>query len=373
MDCPKCGSLIETMKPFCGNCGFNIDMLDNSSVLNYHHKPLINTIPSHMQPTEVPLQRKKDNNLKSSYYVSLALNIFIIALFMVQLLYSPLVLPMSEEDEEKERLEKENEDLTLQYKNLEGHHNQLGIDYHALQREFNELNKEWEFYNNINVGHFMGSCYEAIRDIYDEQWDSFWWNIIGDDEDVITFAANLAEHDLGRIYWTNINEKYRAKTGENMNFDASQKLSLVINFLEIGIYDSDIEKIQKILAFVNDWVSYEPDLNEKFLSPIETLTFRSGDCDDFAILVSALFELVDLESGIVFVTNDDGDAHAMVILHREDLGPHGYYYFEDLTNHGLEEGRWILIEPQSIIENQHNEDWMEQWSGKYFCDIDVHL
>ena len=66
----------------------------------------------------------------------------------------------------------------------------------------------------------------------------------------------------------------------------------------------------------------------------------SGDCDDFAILVSALFELVGLDSGIVFLTNDEGDGHAMSLLH------------DDLGDYGFQAGNWIIIEPQSPIWNK---------------------
>jgi len=277
--------------------------------------------------------------------------------------------------------------LELDYENLQDNYSQLKQDYENLQGNYSQLyemywdnlNLTWELYDelffieNINLGHLMESCYGDIRDIYDERWDGFWWDLIGDDDEVIEFAANLAEHDLGRIFWTDPNERYKGITGENMNQVAHSKLSYVPDYLEIDEYGDPVIKVESILDFVTTWVHYEHDLNGEFLSPIETLTFRSGDCDDYSILVSALFELVGLESGIVFVTNDEGDGHAMVLLHLDDLGSYSYYYFSDLTSYGLQEGKWIIIEPQVTIERQHDEDWMEQWNGEYFIEIDVHV
>ena len=51
----------------------------------------------------------------------------------------------------------------------------------------------------------------------------------------------------------------------------------------------------------------------------------------------------------------------MVLVHLEDLGDYGCWYFDDLTNYELTEGRWITIEPQATIESQGDE-WMAQWS-----------
>jgi len=324
--------------------------------------------------------------------VSAVVNIVLVAFIILQIAFTPLSFSNdNEEDERYEELNRKYGKLEIQYNSLQSNISHLQSNYNQLQSnygnlqwnydllesQYNSSEKECQFLHNINVGHLMECCYADIREIYEEQWDGFWWQIIGDDEDVITFAANLAEHDLGRLYWIDANDKYNSlrdqNMPENMNQAALTKLSHVPDYIEIKENDSPVTKVEKILDFVTSWVHYEHDTNEVFLSPIETLTFRSGDCDDSAILVSALFELVGLEAGIVFVTNDEGGKHAMTLLHLDDLGGYGHYYFQDLTDHGFKEGKWILIEPQDTIENQANEGWMEQWSGEYFIEIEKHV
>jgi hypothetical protein len=48
------------------------------------------------------------------------------------------------------------------------------------------------------------------------------------------------------------------------------------------------------LDFIYTHISYEEEIDDVFLAPVETLGFKSGDCDDFSILAAAFFE----EAGI---------------------------------------------------------------------------
>lgn len=112
-------------------------------------------------------------------------------------------------------------------------------------------------------------------------------------------------------------------------------------------------------------------MNNVFLAPVETLSFKSGDCDDFSILAATLFECENIESAIGFFRNDDGDYHAMVLVRLDNLaGYSGFYYYDDLTHRDLSEGRWIKIEPQSPIESQGESTWMAQWVLDVVADIE---
>jgi hypothetical protein len=89
--------------------------------------------------------------------------------------------------------------------------------------------------------------------------------------------------------------------------------------------------------------------------------FKSGDCEDFTILASALFKKIGIDSAFGRFKNDKNEYHAMVLVHLENLGSYGYWYYSDLTYYGLASGKWIIIEPQYTIENQ-NTDWIKQWT-----------
>ena len=119
------------------------------------------------------------------------------------------------------------------------------------------------------------------------------------------------------------------------------------NLIGIQAFDNEVTKIDKILDFINDNLHYESDMDNDFLAPMETLGLKSGDCEDYAVLAGALFELVDIQSAIAL-----SDDHAIVLVRIDNLGTHGHLYYDDLTSYDLSSGRWILIEPQARIEQQ---------------------
>lgn len=98
--------------------------------------------------------------------------------------------------------------------------------------------------------------------------------------------------------------------------------------------------------------------------PTETLTFKSGDCTSFSILVACMFEKAGIKSAIGFFTNDTLGRHAMVLVRLHNLDGYPSRYYSDLTSFNLTTGEWIKIEPQciSLSDYSHNLDWMSYWS-----------
>lgn len=138
------------------------------------------------------------------------------------------------------------------------------------------------------------------------------------------------------------------------------------NTAGVNINDSDYTKINKILNFVNSYVHYENDyilLNEDdtYLAPPETLTVKSGDCDDFSILVSAALADAGINSAIIFAQSVDGKkTHAMVLAQSEEDLPFCSYL--DLTQFGLPSGKWFIIEPQYTFEGHiQNPQYCRGW------------
>ena len=175
------------------------------------------------------------------------------------------------------------------------------------------------------------------------------------------FAANLGLHDLRIIYWPNIENEYYNDVGEYSYDTARQKIDEILNLLNIKNYHTSTEKIRRVLDFIYSHIHYESEVNDIFLAPVETLGFKSGDCDDFTILAATLFEALEIQSAIGLFKNDYNQYHAMVLIHLEDLGNYDYWYYSDLTSYGLESGRWIEIEPQLPIQHQ-NDDRLKQWN-----------
>jgi hypothetical protein len=232
--------------------------------------------------------------------------------------------------------------------------NQLTIS--IPQRDASKIHEE------LRIGNSLFSFYEKIRNEYGSSFTS--------KDDQCKFSAQLALHDLARLSWTSIEEEYEENVGEESPEQAYIQLSKAYNYCEIDQTDSNTEKIEKILDFVSWYVEYEPEIDDSQRAPVETLSLRSGDCDDFTILVSALFEIAEIECAIGSFENEAGEGHAMVLVHLDELEGYRYWRYEDLTSLGLLEGDWIKIEPQAPLDEQADEEWMSQWIIKMAVEVD---
>jgi len=146
--------------------------------------------------------------------------------------------------------------------------------------------------------------------------------ICGSIPTTITFAADLASHDIGNLWWPALDNgcAYYNYVGEY----SYQTSSRIMDQANISYSDSDAMKIDKILAFINSIVHYEYRMIDHMWFPCETLNFRSGDCTSFSILAAAMFERAGIKSAIAFFTNS-----SMVLVHIDNLCSHKYWYYDD--------------------------------------------
>lgn len=224
---------------------------------------------------------------------------------------------------------------------------------------------------NIRIGNTLHEYYDNVRryigvkagGLYDLLLSEF----LGDKNAAVRFAAKLAVHDIGlrSKYWRELEDwleakYYRATKGRYSYIDARKKIDKVIEYIRIDEYETDEKKIREILDFVNDFVHYETDFNQVVNFPLETLTLRTGDCDDFSILVAALFKRVGINSATAFFKSRTGrEGHAMVLFQTKESLP--FYSYNDLTQFGLERGRWYLIEPQKRFDEQNDPSLVNKW------------
>ena len=261
-----------------------------------------------------------------------------------------------------EDLNKKYLSLKTNYQDLILEHRRLQNNYDSLKESYNSLQKGLKIIEVLRIGNSLESYYDYLREELGATGAKWWW--LNPDKSYwqteVDFAANLAMHDLRWIYWPSIEKDYYEDVGEYSYDTARKKIDEILALIEIKTYDAPTDKIRKILDFIHHYIHYETEVNDIFLAPVETLGFRSGDCDDLSILAAALFEAVGIDSAIGFFVNENNEYHAMVLVHLEDLSNYGYWYYSDLTSLGLEEGRWIKIEPQTTIDNQDDE-WIGQW------------
>ncbi|MCK5402961.1 hypothetical protein KAI60_02500, partial [Candidatus Bathyarchaeota archaeon] len=249
---------------------------------------------------------------------------------------------------------------------------QLETDYDSLVDEHTYLSLSYAVERCLRIGNSLGSYYDYLRQELGPTGTENWWRETDPNywQTSVDFATNLALHDISKIYWPAIEEDYYEAVGEYSYDTASAKIQEVLSLIEIQTYDSATVAITKILAFINKYIHYELEVNDVFLAPVETLGYKSGDCDDFSILVASILDNIGIESAIGFFVNEYDQYHAMILVNLADLEGYGYYYHEDLTQNGLDPGRWIIIEPQATIETQDT-SWIEQWTLFAVSELEV--
>lgn len=263
------------------------------------------------------------------------------------------------------KLDSELSNLRMLRDNLLFRINQLEEEVSSLKKSYNDLLLQYRISETLRINHLLEDYYDEVRSLknipprkgrepaYSEQ---------------IELMIELARHSLGRIYWPALEERFYKLSGEYSYAIAMRKMDEIFKLIGIEDMDAPVERVEKILRFINDHVRYEDDYDNVFLAPLETLSFRSGDCDDYAILAATLFEKAGVNSAIGIFTNGTID-HAMVLIHLDDLSPYAFHYYQDLTNIGLSPGRWILIEPQATIDRQYDPNWFNQWRLQAVAEV----
>lgn len=251
-------------------------------------------------------------------------------------------------DSELSSLKSMRDSLLLRIDQLEG-------EVSSLRESYNDILFQYQVSEALRINHLLEDYYDEVRSLKDAPWrerDSY--------SEQVRLMVELAKHSLGRMYWPTLEERFYELSGEYSYVVAMRKMSEVFKLTGVGDTDTYVERVEKILNFINKNIHYENDYKNKFLAPLETLAFRSGDCDDYAVLAAAFFEKAGINSAIGIFTNGTVE-HAMVLIRLDNLSPYGFHYYQDLTSIGLSPGRWILIEPQATIDRQYDPDWFNQW------------
>jgi hypothetical protein len=228
---------------------------------------------------------------------------------------------------------------------------------------YDSLEQEHSLECELRIGNSLESYYDGLRESMGPTGTTYWW--AQPDKNIwqiqVEFAANLAQHDLWRIYWPFLETGYENLTGENSYETAWNKLGTISPYIGVSMYDGSEEVISKVLTFLQDNIHYEGEVNDVFLAPVETLGYKSGDCDDYSILSAAFLEYYGIDAAIGFFKNDSNEYHAMVLINLNDLKGYHYWYYENLTDLGLSEGQWIKIDPQATLSSQ-GASWMGEWN-----------
>jgi len=243
--------------------------------------------------------------------------------------------------------------LNTSYESLRESYNTLQHQYDVLDQSYIDLLENEELETSLRIGNSLESYFDYVRqENVPPVWPSY--------QRKADFGAELALHGLGVNCWPSLENEYVQVAGRHSYESAKERIDYVTDVMETNVYDSSTEKIRKILDFISGHISYEEEIDEVFLAPAETLAFRSGDCDDFSILAACLLETMKVKTAFGIFRSTDDKYHCMILVHLDELEGYEYCGLSDLTKYGLDEGKWIVIEPQHPISRQDLE-WIGQW------------
>ncbi|OPY31780.1 MAG: hypothetical protein A4E32_01382 [Methanomassiliicoccales archaeon PtaU1.Bin124] len=234
--------------------------------------------------------------------------------------------------------------------------------------QMNQKVEGTSYYELVRINSLTADYYQSLRENVGPQ--SPQWSIYSDSgQKDVEFCAELAKHDAGKIYWPEWDRPYYEFTNTHAYNDAYNKMFQILTIIGIKPSNSPAIIIEKTLIFINQKISYCPDIINKYFSPIETLSCGTGDCDDYSILFACILEICGIDTAVSFYTNSYNKGHALVLVHLNDIGDHGVYHYDDLTSLGLSAGRWLMIDPQFLINEQNDSSWMEQWKIKVAAEV----
>ncbi len=133
------------------------------------------------------------------------------------------------------------------------------------------------------------SCYCKEPVAFRKQWRCF-WNVSMDEDE--TFSSKV-------------------------NITAVRNLA-VKSVVKYAVPNAPATKVFGIYNEISNNIRYvsDPRKDDYIAEPLETWEAMGGDCDDFSVLLSSMYEAVGLDASIVEVYNPD-KGHVFVILHIE--------------------------------------------------------
>jgi len=144
-------------------------------------------------------------------------------------------------------------------------------------------------------------------------------------ENIYKDHKNLKQFEEPSYQSTNLYSHKTFKKVKHKNSDAARRLVYWKKFVDANQNKSDDEKVKVVNDYVNGLVKYKDDKQnwkdeDYWATPVETLSKRRGDCEDFVILkYRTLIELGVPDSKLLasYVKTKKKQAH-MVLLYKDE-------------------------------------------------------
>lgn len=173
----------------------------------------------------------------------------------------------------------------------------------------------------------------------------------------IRFYVAAGLHDLAEIEWRSC-ENYQNERGVDCNSPVRKQLQKVA--LGLSSRRRDLEGIKRIYEHVWREIVYAKERGNIPQFPYETYVYRSGDCEDQAILLAALLKLAGFEAGIVRISDSKNDLHHVFCIVRVNprTTPGPQWRFGEYHQYGY---CWKILDPAYGHKFSDSPGWLHQY------------
>lgn len=352
--CPRCNSQLDDRVSYCNVCGFQFFQQPRQ----YYQAPLQHPTPQPLQPIQQPqipyqmpqyqqqpiiqipqfLPKKDDKKAKNILKSVLVGSVIINLIFLSLLSFS--VFESKESSDDNPELQQDYDSLLEKYNSQQKNYTKLKENYNTLQGKYTWLNENFNStqsnYTTLNESYnLLQSNYTTLDDNYNllqTKYDTLQkeYNILE------SYYANETEvlnrkRKMYRVYpvtmdWKGYSEEWSytiewelssyfgsLKRDHSINWSDSKSVLKfadcweMSSFYDQNLQDSfsnDADLANAILDIVHAVeYKYDPEGIEDVRYPDETLIEGCGDCEDVAILYSAMLEGNGLDA--VLILYDD--------------------------------------------------------------------
>lgn len=197
---------------------------------------------------------------------------------------------------------------------------------------------------NVPFGYYTIKLNAEVQNAFGTSWTAFSnYGMASSKYTVLESPLNYLEHST-----TTNSDAYYSKVNTRVDLGATKSVADNILGNNSGVYS--IQAVADAFDWVRDHIVYADDPQDYWQSASETLSWRTGDCEDYAILLASM---IDEMGGNARVNVIDGHAFPSVFVGTNasveaDIGEaisshYGtqvpVYYLNDTT------GYWMVVDP----------------------------
>lgn len=237
----------------------------------------------------------------------------------------------------------------------------LGLEGAEKESELEIEGERLSLYELFSQPPGMDELYDEMREGHAEMYG-------GSYSDINLLRAMLVLHDSGQI--TLNGRWYRELYGKEPNIVARDKLTTVTKSLEGYQSLEGREKVPRLrevtrlnnLKVLNNFVQdkIEHLAREDYPRfPLETLSIHSGDSEDRVMLLAALLEIEEYETGLLTIFDAENNFYYNALAVKDEAG----WIRNKLMFRGYErEGfAWILLDPHPETKFGELPDWTKRY------------